>query len=73
MSELIDKMTELLEEHFADERYTAAELDMDLIHALGSLSAAIIANDPANIPKRRALFDEMLNKGLYELTSRRRR
>jgi hypothetical protein len=73
MSELLHKVTALLEEHFADERHSAAELDIDLIEMLVALSAAVIANDPASIPKRRALFDKMLTKGLYDLASRRRR
>jgi hypothetical protein len=73
MFELIAKMTKVLEEHIADERCTATELDTDLILALVSLSAAIIANEPANIRRRRAAFNKLLTKALYELTSRRRR
>jgi hypothetical protein len=72
MSELIDKLVATFREHFAENGDSDEDFDFQLLSALVALAGAVISSDPTNIRGRRAIFDEMLTKGLYELTSRRR-
>jgi len=73
MSDLIDKLTAVVWEHYGEIGGTHT-MDLDLLATWAALAAATIGN-PApdcgllgDIAERRAIFDALVTKGLHSLS-----
>jgi hypothetical protein len=70
-NDLVDKWMDVALDHFGGGVSDVRDMQVDLLIALASLAAAVIGDDrsPNTIKHRRAVFDDMVTKGLERLVN----
>jgi hypothetical protein len=69
MDRLTDKLLAVVLDHFAG-RDDPLDVNVEFMIALASIAAAVIGEDQANAKQRRAVFDDLVTKGLDQLASK---
>lgn len=64
--DLVKKLFSVTLEHF-QEGDSALDVDVELMIAVASMAAALIGSEPTLAKHRRAVFDDLLSKGIDRL------